>query len=99
MNMKISRILMILIVVFINGYQAMDCGNGDSCDVGITFLHSTYCCKDSSDKPACCKELRWWPLAVTICAAFLVLIIIFICSCCYGLFSCITDILCCFCKR
>ncbi|CAH8617905.1 unnamed protein product [Schistosoma curassoni] len=97
--MRISRIFIIFIVVFIAGYQAEDCGNGEPCDVGNTFLHSTYCCKDPSDKPACCKVFRWWPLAVTICASVLALIIILICSCCYNVFSCLIDILCCCCRR
>ncbi|CAH8600119.1 unnamed protein product [Schistosoma intercalatum] len=96
--MRISRIFIIFIVVFIHGYRAEDCGDGGSCDVGNTFLYSTYCCKDPSDKPACCKQFRWWPLAVTICVSILALIIISILSCCYGLFSCVIDILCC-CRR
>ncbi|CAH8621237.1 unnamed protein product [Schistosoma bovis] len=84
------------------GNDAIKCGqyyhDGRSCDVGNTFLYSTHCCKDPSDKPACCKQFRWWPLAVTICASVLVLIIILVCSCCYNVFSCLLDILCC-CRR
>ncbi|CAH8655805.1 unnamed protein product [Schistosoma rodhaini] len=95
--MSNSGIFVIFTVFLIYAYKADDCGNGEYCDVGNTFLHSTYCCKDSSGKQACCKDFRWWPLTVTICAVVLVLIIIFFCLCCCGCYGCLFDILCCCC--
>ncbi|CAI2732775.1 unnamed protein product [Schistosoma spindalis] len=97
--MSISGIFIIFTVFLIYGYKAEDCGNDVNCDVGDTFLYSTYCCKDSSGEPACCKQIRWWPITITICAVILGLIILLVCLCCYGFCSCLLDILCCCCRR
>ncbi|CAH8627232.1 unnamed protein product [Heterobilharzia americana] len=97
--MKTSAVAVVFFAFLIYEFQALDCGNGEQCDVGDTFLHSTYCCKDSSGIQACCKEFRWWPLTVTLCAITIAVILLFICLCCYGCCGCLADCLCCCCKK
>nr|CAH8866708.1 unnamed protein product [Trichobilharzia regenti] len=73
--------------------------NNVQCNVGDTFLHSTYCCKDFSGNPACCQEFRWWPLTVTLCAIAVAAILLFICLCCCGCCSCLSNCLSACCKN
>nr|CAX73600.1 hypothetical protein [Schistosoma japonicum] len=89
MKMNITLIICIFTIYLIHESNAVTCGNGEECDVGETFMQTTYCCEDSTGKQACCKEFRWWPLTVTICSVGLLIVIIIVCSCCYGLCDCI----------
>ncbi|CAI2736736.1 unnamed protein product [Schistosoma spindalis] len=61
MNMKfiILTIIVIFTSLLIYGYNAekAQCGSV-SCDVGETFLHERYCCKDLLNRDDCCKKIR-----------------------------------------
>ncbi|KAF7257596.1 hypothetical protein EG68_06711 [Paragonimus skrjabini miyazakii] len=75
-------------------------GGNVPCEVGTTFLYTTYCCQNSNGATDCCKNVRWEPITFTIIGCVAVVIILsIICCCCCNCCKGLVDCLCCCCRN